>query len=80
MSLDIHDIATFLLGIVVSVLGWGLRELWSAVKDLRADMHELEVGLRDDYVRYDRMQDAMAPIMKALDEIRDRLDHKADKT
>jgi hypothetical protein len=79
MDLDLHSIVTFLLGVVVTLLGWGLRELWEAVKALRADVHALEVDMKEDYVRYDRMQDVVAPIMKALDEIRAKLDHKADK-
>lgn len=67
------------LSVACTVLGWLARELWSAVQSLRRDLTALEVKLGNDYVRYDRLQDALRPIMDALDEIRSTLAHKADK-
>lgn len=79
MTIDLHSILTFLLGIVVSMLAWGFNELWKAMARLRTDLTSLEVKMSTDYVRYDRMQDVVEPIMAALNDIRSRLDHKADK-
>lgn len=79
MTIDLHTILTAVIGVACSVLGWLARELWSAVQKLRTDLSALEVRISTDYVRYDRMKDAMAPIMEALDDIRNRLDKKADK-
>lgn len=62
-----------------AVLGWLARELWSAVQQLRKDLQALEVRITSDYVRYDRMQDAMRPVMDKLQRIEDQLTHKADK-
>lgn len=62
-----------------AVLGWLARELWSAVQKLRSDLSALEVRISNDYVRYDRLQDALEPIKQTLDEIKSVLTHKADK-
>lgn len=79
MTIDIQSIATLALGGVCGLLGWLGRELWSAVSLLRSDLQALEVKLGTDYVRYDRLQDAMRPILEKLDRIQTALDHKADK-
>ena len=79
MNIDLHAIITAGLSLGFSVLGWFARELWSAVQTLRKDLSELEVRIGTDYVRYDRLQDAMRPVMAALDDIRSRLDHKVDR-
>ena len=60
-------------------LGWFARELYSAVNRLRDDLQKLELKLSADYVRYDRLQDVLKPIMQALDEIKQAVSHKVDK-
>jgi hypothetical protein len=79
MNIDPHGIVTALLGVGMAVLGWLARELWGAVKSLRQDLSSLEVRITRDYVSFDRMHDAMRPVMEALHEIKDALKQKADK-
>ena len=67
------------LGMGGAVLGWLARELWSAVQKLRADLQSLEVRISSDFVRYDRLQDALKPIMHTLQRIEESLSQKADK-
>ena len=31
------------LWIIVATMGWFLRELWGAVKELRRDLHQIEI-------------------------------------
>lgn len=68
-----------ILGLACGVLGWFARELYNATQSLRKDLSSLEVKLSTDYVRYDRLQDAMKPIMESLHEIKSALQNKADK-
>jgi len=68
-----------LLGISTGALGWFSRSLWDAVIKLKEDLNKLEVKLSAEYVRYDRLQDAMKPVMEALSEIKNALNHKQDK-
>jgi hypothetical protein len=77
MSVD--QALILLLGLVCAGLGWFGRELYTAVNKLKDDLSKLEVKIGTDYVRYDRLQDVMAPIMKKLDRIEEVLTHKADK-
>lgn len=67
------------LGLGGAVLGWLARELWAAVQQLRKDLQTLELRVSTDYVRYDRMQDVLRPIMEKLQRIEDTLTHKVDK-
>lgn len=79
MNLDLTQILVGVLGVVCTVLGWFARQVWAAVQELKADMGELRVLIGTDYVRYDRLQDAMKPIMDSLHEIKQTLAGKADK-
>jgi len=69
-----------LLSLTCGVLGWFARELYQATQSLRKDLSALEVKIGSDYIRYDRLQDALKPIMDALIEIKHKVDQKADKT
>lgn len=67
------------LGIICLVLGWFARELYGATQGLRRDLSALEVRIGTDYVRYDRLRDALKPIMESLHEIKQTLTGKVDK-
>jgi hypothetical protein len=79
VTLDLHALLTGALGLVCALLGWLGRELWNAVQALRRDLSLLEVRIGTDYVRYDRLQDALQPVIRRLDEISAALSHKVDK-
>lgn len=68
----------FVLGMVCALLGWFGSELWKAVQSLRKDLSLLEVQISRDYVRYDRMQDAIRPVMEELAAIRKLLQEKKE--
>lgn len=65
-----------LLGIACVVLGWFARELYSATQSLRKDLSALQVQIATEYVRYDRLQDALKPLVDAIKEINDKLSHR----
>jgi len=77
--MNIEQAFMILLGISTGALGWFSRSLWDAVIKLKEDLNKLEVKLSAEYVRYDRLQDAMKPVMEALSEIKNALNHKQDK-
>lgn len=76
---DYIQLALGLLGVCCSVLGWFARQMWGAVQDLKRDMSAIRLLISDDYVRYDRLQDALKPVMDSLQEIKQTLSGKADK-
>lgn len=77
--MEINQIAMWILGVACAVLGWFARELYTATQNLRRDLSALENRIGLDYVRYDRLQDAMKPILDSLTEIKYTLTGKADK-
>lgn len=77
--MEMQQLALWALGVVSALLGWFARELYAATQQLRKDLSALEVQITSDYVRYDRLQDAMKPIMDSLAEIKHTLAGKADK-
>lgn len=77
--MSIEQILIGLVGCVCAALGWFARELYQAVEKLKADVLQLEVKIGTDFVRYDRLQDMLKPILHGIDEIKDALKHKADK-
>jgi len=72
-----------LLNIVLSasslVLGWFLREMWAAVKELKADLAKLREELPKDYVARDDYRQDIREFKEMLNRLFDRLDTKVDK-
>ena len=77
--MNMEQVFLVLIGIACGILGSFARELYNATQSLRKDLSALEVKLSSDYVRYDRLQDAMKPIMDSLHEIKIALQSKVDK-
>lgn len=77
--MDLTQMLMFVLACVVGALGWFARVLYDATQSLKKDVSDLRVLIATEFVRYDRMQDAMKPIMDTLQEIKQTLATKADK-
>ena len=69
------------LGLVTTsaVIGWFARELWTAVKELKADLARLREELPKTYLAKDDYRDDMREIKDMLGKIFDELRTKADK-
>lgn len=80
MTIDIQTIFLAGLGLFCALLGWLGRELWGAVQLLRKDLSALEVRISREYVSYDRLADAMRPMLDGINEIKAALTHKQDKS
>ena len=67
------------LGIGMTVVGWFARELWGAVKELKADLAALREDLPKEYVAKDDYREDIREIKAMLAKIFEKLEHKADK-
>jgi hypothetical protein len=67
------------LGIGMTVVGWFAREMWGAVKELRADLVTLRENLPKVYVARDDYKDDIREIKALLAKIFEKLDAKVDK-
>lgn len=67
------------LGACLVVLGWFAREMWSAVKELKADLAKLREELPKTYVARDDYKSDIRDIKEMVSRIFDKLEVKADK-
>jgi len=74
-----QDLINLAFGAAASVLGWFARELWAAVKELKADLAKLREELPRTYVVRDDYKDDIREIKEMLTKLFDRIDNKADK-
>ena len=81
--MDTQSIINLGAGAILAVLGWLARQLWDAVKELRSDVHQIEVDLPRNYVQRTEFSDSIREIKDICDKIFDRIDkmeqRKADK-
>jgi len=74
-----QTVFNFILAGVSSVLGWFLREMWSAVKELKSDLAKLREELPHEYVVKDDYREDIREIKALLNKLYEKLDGKADK-
>jgi hypothetical protein len=77
--MEMQNFINLLGGAALSVLGWFARQLWDAMKELRSDLHVLEVNLPENYAKRDDLNKRMDHIESMFQRIYDKLDAKADK-
>jgi hypothetical protein len=77
--MDIQQLLNVGLSVAMAVIGWFARELWSAVKELKADLSKLREDLPRTYVGRDDYRQDMNEIKTMLGKIFDKLDLKQDK-
>lgn len=77
--METQTLINLALGFISTVIGWFARELWSAVKELKADLARLREELPKTYVTRDDYREDMREVKDMLNKIFDRLDSKMDK-
>jgi len=76
---ELQTTFNLLLGVVTATLGWFAREMWAAVKELRADLAKLREQLPKQYVAKDDYKDDIRELKEISGKIFEKLDGKADK-
>ena len=77
--MDTQTLMNIASTVAIAIGGWFAREVWGAVKELRADLHQIEVDLPKNYVSRFDMDKRMEHIETMFQRIYDKLDGKADK-
>lgn len=77
--MDMQSMINFAGGAVVAAGGWFARQIWDAVKELRRDLHQIEVDLPSHYVKKVEYASDVIEVKSLLQKIFDKLDQKADK-
>ena len=74
-----QQVINVFLGLGMTVVGWFARELWAAVKELKADLAKLREDLPKEYLAKDDYKDDIRDIKGMLAKIFEKLENKADK-
>lgn len=74
-----QDVATWGWMLVSGVIGWSLKALWDAQKDVTRELAALEVKLAENYVRKVDLQPILERMERSLQNIEGKLDGKVDK-
>ncbi len=77
--MDMQTLMNLIGTVAIGAGGWFAREIWGAVKELRRDLHQIEVDLPKTYVSKFDMDKRMDHIETMFQRIYDKLDGKADK-
>jgi len=83
MVVDGQFIFNALIGFLLAVAGWFARQLWTAVEDMRKNIHQIEVDLPSNYLRRDEFREGLKEVKDILNEMFRKIDllskEKADK-
>lgn len=84
--MDNQALFNICIGIVSTLLGWWLNNVWAALKDLQAVDKELadkvgsiEVLVAGHYVTREEFNQALSQVFTKLDRIIDKVTEKADR-
>jgi len=77
--MDLQSVVDIVTGVVGAVLGWFVKIIWDAIKELQKDMKETNQTLHESYVRKDDYRIEMAEIKGMFNRIMDKLEQKVDK-
>lgn len=74
--MDSQNIFDWMVGIGGAVIGWMLKVIWEAIRDVRIEIKELDKQMHDDFVRRDDFKEAIREIK---DDMREGF-NKVDRT
>ena len=72
--MDIQTLINTVLPLICVAIGWFCKELWTAVQELKNDVHELSSHLAENYVHKTDFADRWEEVLKAVHRIEDKLD------
>ena len=77
--MDFQNILDGVMALVGAILGWFVKIIWDAIKELQRDMKETNQTIHEHYVRKEDYRIDIAEIRGMFNRIMDKLDSKADK-
>lgn len=84
--MDYQELYNTAIGIILLLLGWGMRILWETLRELKdadrelaAKVGRIEVLVAGEYVKKSDFDAIMLRLFEKLDHIDSKLDRKADK-
>lgn len=78
-SMDWQQYIDGAMALMGAVLGWFVKIIWDAIKELQKDMKETNQTIHEHYVRKEDYRIDIAEIRGMFNRIMDKLDSKVDK-
>lgn len=77
--MDLQFIVNTIVPIILVGIGWFCKELWTAVQQLKEDLHDLRAYVATNYVHKDDFANRWDEVLKAVHRIEDKLDRLTEK-
>jgi len=77
--MDNQLLVNIVLGTAMTVIGWFARELWAAVKDLKADIAKLREELPKEYVGKNDYRQDVKELKDMIGKLFDILDRRREQ-
>ena len=77
--MDFQNVLDGVMALVGAILGWFVKIIWDAIKELQRDMKETNQTIHEHYVRKEDYRIDIAEIRGMFNRIMDKLDSKVDK-
>lgn len=65
--MDQQTFINILIGVIFAIIGWYVRVMWDAQKELSRDLRDLELGLPERFARKDDMEKLADALFRKLD-------------
>jgi hypothetical protein len=79
VRMEIQALINIVLSVLMSIVGWLARELWTAVQNLKEDLYRLREEIAKDYIPKEDFASFKSELFTALRRIEDKLENKEDK-
>ena len=60
--MESQSVFDWIIGVGGAIVGWMLKILWEAIKDVRGDIRTLDKQMHDDFVRRDDFKESVREI------------------
>lgn len=77
--MELQALINMVLSILMTIVGWFARELWTAVQNLKEDLYKLREEIAKDYIPKEDFSSFKSELFTALRRIEDKLESKEDK-
>lgn len=77
--MELQALINMVLSILMTIVGWLARELWTAVQNLKEDLYKLREEIAKDYIPKEDFASFKNELFTALRRIEDKLENKEDK-
>jgi len=73
--MDSQNVFDWMVGVGGAVVGWMLKLIWEALRDMRVEIKDLDKQMHDDFVRRDDFKEAIQEIKADMREGFNKVDN-----